>query len=48
MGLLVNGEWKDVWYDTKDTGGRFVRSAAQFRNFVTADGSAGPSGNGGF
>ena len=48
MGLLVNGEWKDVWYDTKDTGGRFVRSAAQFRNFVTADGSAGPSGRSGF
>ena len=48
MGLLVNGEWKDVWYDTKDTGGRFVRSASQFRNFVTADGSAGPSGRSGF
>jgi glutathionyl-hydroquinone reductase len=29
MGLLVNGEWKDQWYDTKSTGGRFVRSNAQ-------------------
>ena len=48
MGLLVNGEWKDAWYDTKDTGGQFVRSAAQFRNFVTADGSAGPTGRPGF
>jgi putative glutathione S-transferase len=48
MGLLVEGVWHDVWYDTKDTGGRFVRSASQFRNFVTADGSAGPSGKGGF
>ena len=48
MGLLVNGEWKDAWYDTKDTGGQFVRSAAQFRNFVTVDGSAGPTGKAGF
>jgi putative glutathione S-transferase len=48
MGLLVNGEWKDAWYDTKDTGGQFVRSASSFRNFVTADGSAGPTGKGGF
>ena len=48
MGLLVNGEWKDVWYETEKTGGQFVRSAAQFRNFVTADGSAGPSGRSGF
>lgn len=48
MGLLVKGEWKDVWYDTKESKGQFVRSQSQFRNFVTADGSAGPSGKGGF
>lgn len=48
MGLLVNGEWKDVWYDTKKKNGEFVRPATQFRNFVTADGSPGPSGTGGF
>ena len=30
MGLLVNGEWKDVWYETEKTGGQFVRSAAQW------------------
>jgi putative glutathione S-transferase len=41
MGLLVNGEWQDKWYDTKATGGRFVRKDAQFRNAVTADGSSG-------
>jgi putative glutathione S-transferase len=41
MGLLVNGEWKDQWYDTKSTGGRFVRKDAQFREKVTADGSSG-------
>jgi putative glutathione S-transferase len=41
MGMLVEGEWKDVWYDTKASGGRFVRKAAAFRNWVTADGSSG-------
>lgn len=48
MGLLVDGVWKDKWYDTKSTGGRFVRKDAAFRNWITADGSAGPTGNGGF
>jgi putative glutathione S-transferase len=48
MGLLVDGKWHDQWYDTSSTGGRFVRSDSQFRNWVTADGSAGPSGEGGF
>ena len=48
MGVLVHGEWKDQWYDTKAHKGHFVRSAAQFRNWVTADGSPGPSGRGGF
>ena len=48
MGLLVDGKWQDKWYDTKSTGGKFERSAAKFRNWVTADGSAGPSGKGGF
>ncbi|WP_424972010.1 glutathione S-transferase family protein [Dinoroseobacter sp. S76] len=48
MGQLVDGKWHDVWYDTKSTGGKFVRSTAGFRNWITADGSAGPSGKGGF
>ncbi len=48
MGLLVDGKWQDKWYDTKSSGGKFERAAAQFRNWVTADGSAGPSGEGGF
>ncbi|HBS49085.1 MAG TPA: glutathione-dependent reductase [Rhodobacteraceae bacterium] len=48
MGMLVDGVWHDVWYDTKSTGGKFERSAAQFRNWITADGSPGPSGEGGF
>ena len=48
MGQLVDGEWHDTWYDTSKTGGKFERSTAGFRNWVTADGSAGPSGEGGF
>ncbi|MEM5541576.1 glutathione S-transferase family protein [Sulfitobacter sp. AS92] len=48
MGLLVDGKWQDNWYDTKSSGGKFERSEAQFRNWVTADGSAGPSGEGDF
>ncbi|MEM1236151.1 MAG: glutathione S-transferase family protein [Pseudomonadota bacterium] len=48
MGLLVDGKWVDQWYDTKSTGGAFKRQDAKFRNWITADGSAGPSGEGGF
>jgi putative glutathione S-transferase len=48
MGLLVDGKWQDKWYDTKASGGEFKRSSAAFRNWITADGSAGPSGTGGF
>jgi glutathionyl-hydroquinone reductase len=48
MGQLVNGEWHDTWYDTSTTGGTFERTTAGFRNWVTADGSAGPSGEAGF
>lgn len=48
MGLLVNGQWQDQWYDTKKSGGEFVREDAQLRNWITADGSAGESGKGGF
>jgi putative glutathione S-transferase len=48
MGLLVDGQWRDVWYDTRSTHGRFLRKDAAFRNWITADGSAGPSGVGGF
>ncbi len=48
MGLLVDGVWHDQWYDTDKSGGRFVRSESRFRNWITPDGSAGPSGEGGF
>jgi glutathionyl-hydroquinone reductase len=46
--MLVDGQWQDVWYDTKASKGRFVRSESQFRNWVTRDGSPGPTGKGGF
>ena len=48
MGLLQNGKWFDKWYDTEATGGRFERKTSQFRNWITDDGSAGPTGIGGF
>ncbi len=48
MGVLVNGVWQDTWYETGKTGGRFVREDSAFRNWITRDGSAGPSGTGGF
>ena len=37
MGLLVDGVWQDDVSRTKD--GHFIRPAAQFRNWVTPDGS---------
>ena len=48
MGLLVEGKWSTDWYDTKATDGRFVRQSAGFRNWITTDGGAGSSGEGGF
>ena len=47
MGLLVDGVWHDQWYDTASTGGSFKRADARFRNWITADGAPGPSGEGG-
>ena len=48
MGRLIDGQWSSQWYDTKSTGGKFERDTARHRNWVTADGSPGPSGDGGF
>ena len=44
----MTAQWHDVWYDTKASKGRFVRTESQYRNWITADGSAGPSGRAGF
>lgn len=47
--MLVNGEWKDDWKPVEDKdGGRFVRQTSSFRHWITPDGSAGPTGDGGF
>ena len=43
MGLLQNGQWVDQWYDTKDSGGEYRRQDSRFRNWLTADGAAGPA-----
>jgi len=48
VGVLVEGKWRDRWYDTSSTGGRFERQASRYRNWITPDGDAGPSGAGGF
>lgn len=37
MGLLVEGKWVDQWYDTKSTGGKFVRKDSSFRNFIGSE-----------
>jgi putative glutathione S-transferase len=45
---LVEGRWSTDWYETQKTGGQFIRPDAPYRNWITADGRAGPSGDGGF
>ncbi|NKX45216.1 glutathione S-transferase family protein [Roseicyclus persicicus] len=49
MGLLIDGEWHDRWYEPDEmSNGAFKRAESQFRNWITPDGSAGPTGEGGF
>ncbi|SHI84406.1 glutathione S-transferase family protein [Wenxinia saemankumensis] len=47
MGRLVDGEWQTE-AQFADADGSFKRKDSGFRNWVTADGGAGPSGAGGF
>jgi glutathionyl-hydroquinone reductase len=47
-GEMIDGVWHTRFHDTKKTGGRFRRTEPTYRNWVTPDGSAGPSGTGGF
>ena len=47
-GELIDGVWHTRFHNTKATGGRFQRGQPKYRNWVTADGSPGPSGSGGF
>jgi glutathionyl-hydroquinone reductase len=48
MGLLVEGKWQSdagKWADSK---GRMQRPESTLRNWITPDGSRGPTGRGGF
>jgi len=48
--MLINGKWADDWHpvQNKDDDGRFVRQTSSFRNWITKDGQAGPTGRAGF
>ncbi len=48
--MLVDGRWTENWQPVQgtDAKGGFVRQTSSFRHFVTPDGSAGPTGDGGF
>ena len=48
MGLLIDGKWHDQWYDTDTQQGAFQREEAKLRNWITPDGTAGPTGKAGF
>ncbi len=48
MGLLVDGIWKNQWYDTAKSDGRFERSVSQFRDWVSADGAPAEGRSRGF
>ena len=48
--MLMNGKWVADWQPVQkaDDKGRFVRQTSTFRNWITPDGSPGPTGEGGF
>lgn len=48
--MLVEGKWVGDWHPVQatDKKGGFVRQISGFRNWVTPDGSAGPTGEAGF
>jgi len=48
MGKLVDGVWRTDWYDTKSTGGKFVRKPTAHHCWVTPDGDLGPTGDCGY
>ncbi len=48
MGRLVDGVWQDEQHIERAPTGRFVRPMTRFRNWITDDGSAGPTGEGGY
>lgn len=48
MGLMVDGKWDDDATIPSDARGHYIREASKFRHWITADGSPGRSGDGGF
>lgn len=48
MGYLLNGTWHTGSPSFANDEGEFQRKESSFRNWITADGSPGPSGEGGF
>jgi putative glutathione S-transferase len=48
MGFLKDGEWHDEWDHNDEDSGAFERDESAFRNWITPDGSPGPTGTGGF
>jgi putative glutathione S-transferase len=48
--MLIHGKWTEKWQpvQAKDEQGRFIRQTSSFRNWITVDGQAGPTGIGGF
>ena len=48
MGHLVDGVWRDDTVKRNTRDGQFRRQDTVFRNWVTAGGEPGPSGEGGF
>ena len=48
MGELIDGTWYTDSVGAGDSDGNFVRKPVTFRNWITADGEPGPSGEGGF
>jgi len=49
MGMLIDGAWHfDGGAPPRGPGGSFVRPESRFRNWITRDGAAGPSGEAGF
>ena len=48
MGMLIKGQLVDNWLEKEMDEGEFKRMASSFRNWITVDGAAGVSGDGGF
>jgi putative glutathione S-transferase len=48
VGLIIEGVWKDQWYDTEPNKGEFIRENSRFRDWITRDGNPGPDSQRGY